>query len=321
MLSLLPAILGCLSLVAAQKPGEVNPEVHPKLQWTKCTTNETCQKVQGEVVLNDNFRWIHQANTYRNCYDGGRWNSWVCDSNTNCTETCVIEGYDVFGLNLGLGIKAIDDSITLKYRTAENFMVNIGSRVHLLESKEKYQMFTLLNNEFAFDVNLSTVGCGINAALHFVAMDEDGGKARFSGNKAGAEYGTGYCNSQCTRGQRFVGGKANMEGWKQSETDRENGEGSLGACCPEFAVWYVILIVFRLSLTTTTDAGTQTPIRSSSHPTSVQKPRTSTGYVRQTAAPTRHTRRSREEESVTDGDAVITRTRWEPRTFTGRVRR
>lgn len=36
----------------------------------------------------------------------------------------------------------------------------------------KYQMFTLMNNEFAFDVDLSTVECGLNAALYFVAMDE-----------------------------------------------------------------------------------------------------------------------------------------------------
>lgn len=207
MFFILPALLGYLCLVAAQQVGILNPETHLKLDWTKCSTDQTCQKIQGQVTLDANFRWLHQVDSYRDCYSYGRWNTLTCNSNDNCTESCAIEGNTVAGYANTMGIKAINDSITLRYRTAENFYVNVGSRVHLMETKEKYQMFTLLNNEFTFDVNLSTVGCGINAALHFVAMDEDGGKAKFAGNKAGAEYGTGYCNSHCTRSQRFVGGK------------------------------------------------------------------------------------------------------------------
>lgn len=88
-------------------------------------------------------------------------------------------------------------------------------------------MFTLMNNEFAFDVDLSTVECGLNAALYFVAMDEvsrehtlhprhsrictdafqDGGMSKQTNNKAGAKYGVGYCDAQCARDLKFVGGK------------------------------------------------------------------------------------------------------------------
>ena len=60
-----------------------------------------------------------------------------------------------------------------------------------MNGASKYQMFTLMNNEFTFDVDLSTVECGLNAALYFVAMEEDGGMASYSTNKAGAKYGTG----------------------------------------------------------------------------------------------------------------------------------
>jgi cellulose 1,4-beta-cellobiosidase len=35
---------------------------------------------------------------------------------------------------------------------------NIGSRLYLMASDTKYQMFTLLGNEFTFDVDLSKLG-------------------------------------------------------------------------------------------------------------------------------------------------------------------
>jgi len=31
--------------------------------------------------------------------------------------------------------------------------------------------------------------------------------AKYSSNKAGAKYGTGYCDSQCARDLKWVGGK------------------------------------------------------------------------------------------------------------------
>lgn len=76
-----------------------------------------------------------------------------------------------------------------------------------MDGASKYQMFTLMNNEFTFDVDLSKLDCGLNGALYFVAMDADGGTAKYSTNKAGAKYGTGYCDAQCARDLKFVGGK------------------------------------------------------------------------------------------------------------------
>ena len=61
-------------------------------------------------------------------------------------------------------------------------------------------MVYLLNREISFDVNLSTVGCGLNAAFFFVGMDADGGKAKF-GYK-GPVYGTGYCDAQVAQGNK-----------------------------------------------------------------------------------------------------------------------
>ena len=41
-------------------------------------------------------------------------------------------------------------------------------------------------------------------------MDADGGMAKYSGNKAGASYGTGYCDAQCPHDIKFINGEANL---------------------------------------------------------------------------------------------------------------
>jgi cellulose 1,4-beta-cellobiosidase len=38
-------------------------------------------------------------------------------------------------------------------------------------------------------------------------MDADGGLSEYSGNKAGAAYGVGYCDSQCPRDLKFINGE------------------------------------------------------------------------------------------------------------------
>lgn len=227
--------LACLGLATAQQVGTLNYEIHPRLQWSRCTAKGgACEAVNGEITLDANLRWLHNVGGFRNCFDGNTWNKDTCSSTQNCTDTCALEGasYD-----RTYGIKTANDSISLKLKTYLDFATNVGSRLFLLESKNKYQMFTLLNNELAFDVDLSTVECGINSALYFVSMDPDGGQAKYPTNKAGAEYGTGYCDASCPRNIKFIKGRANMEGWMPSETDPDSGSGPLGACCPQFSVW------------------------------------------------------------------------------------
>lgn len=98
-------------------------------------------------------------------------------------------------------------------------------------------MFNLLGNEFTFDVDVSNLGCGLNGALYFVSMDQDGGLAKYSGNRAGAKYGTGYCDAQCPRDIKFINGIANIEGWNSSSNDPNAGVGNMGTCCSEMDIW------------------------------------------------------------------------------------
>ncbi|KAF2684904.1 glycoside hydrolase family 7 protein [Lentithecium fluviatile CBS 122367] len=106
-----------------------------------------------------------------------------------------------------------------------------------MASETKYQMFKLLNKEFSFEVDAAQLPCGVNAAMYFVEMDEDGGMKKYPSNKAGAQYGTGYCSAKCPRDLRLINGEANCEGWVPSELNNAAGTGKYGSCCAEVDIW------------------------------------------------------------------------------------
>jgi cellulose 1,4-beta-cellobiosidase len=121
---------------------------------------------------------------------------------------------------------------------SEETMTNVGSRNYLMsDNEDKYEMFYLKNREFTFDVDDSNLGCGLNGALYFVEMSEDGGKAQYETNDAGAKYGTGYCDAQCPHDIKFINGEANNIDWVPSDTDPNAGTGHYGTCCTEMDIW------------------------------------------------------------------------------------
>ncbi|SPO06768.1 probable cellulose 1,4-beta-cellobiosidase [Cephalotrichum gorgonifer] len=226
------AFASLLAAAAAQGAGNQQTETHPKMTWKRCSAPGSCTTVNGEVVIDANWRWLHLDGGTDNCYDGNEWTG--CSSESECTSSCVLEGADY---TKTYGAKTSGDALSLQFVTKHEYGTNIGSRLYLMASQSKYQMFTLMGNEFTFDVELSTLDCGLNGALYFVMMDADGGTSRYSSNTAGAKYGTGYCDAQCARDLKFVGGKANVEGWKPSDNDANAGVGPMGGCCPEMDVW------------------------------------------------------------------------------------
>ena len=80
-------------------------------------------------------------------------------------------------------------------------------------------MLQLLGQEFTFDVDVSNLPCGLNGALYFSEMDADGGMAKYPTNKAGAKYGTGYCDSQCPQDIKFINGEVRIQTviWSEGE--------------------------------------------------------------------------------------------------------
>jgi len=114
---------------------------------------------------------------------------------------------------------------------------NVGSRTFLMQDDYDYHPMMLLNREFTFTVDVSQLPCGLNGALYFVEMDQDGGKSKFPTNHAGARLGTGYCDAQCPHDIKYINGEANMLGWNPSPTDPSAGTGKYGTCCAEMDIW------------------------------------------------------------------------------------
>jgi cellulose 1,4-beta-cellobiosidase len=63
----------------------------------------------------------------------------------------------------------------------------------MMKDDSTYEIFKLgAGMEFTFDVDVSNLPCGLK---------------KYSTNKAGAKYGTGYCDAQCPRDLKFINGE------------------------------------------------------------------------------------------------------------------
>ncbi|KAF2129296.1 glycoside hydrolase family 7 protein [Dothidotthia symphoricarpi CBS 119687] len=227
--------LSFLGAARAQQVGTNTAETHPSLSWKTCTGKggTSCTTKAGSITLDSNWRWAHNIGGSTNCYTGNTWDATLCPDGTTCAKNCAIDGADYAGT---YGITTASDALSLKFVTKGSYSTNIGSRTYLMESDTKYQMFNLVNNEFTFDVDVSKLPCGLNGALYFVEMAADGGINK-GNNKAGAKYGTGYCDSQCPHDIKWINGVANSAGWVGSANDPNAGAGTTGACCPEMDIW------------------------------------------------------------------------------------
>jgi cellulose 1,4-beta-cellobiosidase len=198
-------LLSLIAAASAQQVGTEQAETHPSMTWSKCTGTggTSCALQSGKVVLDSNWRWVHKVGDYTNCYTDNKWDATLCPDNASCAKNCALEGGDYPGT---YGINVSGNSNKLTFITKGQYATNIGSRTYLMADDTNYQMFNLLDQEFTFDVDLSQLPCGLNGALYFVSMDKDGGMSKYPTNKAGAKYGTGYCDAQCPRDLKFING-------------------------------------------------------------------------------------------------------------------
>ncbi|KAF9069963.1 cellobiohydrolaseI [Rhodocollybia butyracea] len=222
------------AIVYGQQIGTLTAEVHPPLTWETCTASG-CTSQDSTVVIDANWRYLHITSGTENCYEGDTWDFDICTTPEVCAANCALDGADYEST---YGVTTSGDALTLKFVTVSE-QANVGSRLYLMApgSETEYQLFHLLNQEFTFDVDVSQLPCGINGALYFSQMDADGGVSRFPTNKAGAQYGTGYCDSQCPSDIKFIDGVANTVDWTPSTNNVNTGTGSMGTCCTEMDIW------------------------------------------------------------------------------------
>ncbi|QRW24054.1 beta-1,4-D-glucan cellobiohydrolase [Rhizoctonia solani] len=207
-----------LAAVRAQQVGTSKSEVHPALPWSKCTKSGGCvtqSKARSCSMPTGAGFMAHLATPTATPARPGTRHS--APTVQHAPRTVLLK------------------ALTTRHLRANK---NVGSRVYLMASDDtKYEMFKLKNQEFTFDVDVSQLPCGLNGALYFVEMDADGGTARFPNNKAGAKYGTGYCDAQCARDIKFINGEGNVVDWTGSTTDPNSGKGKYGSCCNEMDIW------------------------------------------------------------------------------------
>lgn len=198
--------------VFAQQPGKI-PEKHPKLTTYKCTKARGCTAQKSSLVIDWNNHQLQQKDG-SSCAVG----SAACSDDATCNKNCVVQGVDY----LKAGVRTSGDSVTLnQYTPNGNGGYNHASpRVYLLDKKgDKYESVKLTGQELVFDVDVSTLPCGMNGALYLSEMDMSGGKSK---TNPGAAYGSGYCDAQCPKLSWFNG---------------TVNTGSLGACCNEMDIW------------------------------------------------------------------------------------
>ncbi|OWY98412.1 hypothetical protein PHMEG_00030834, partial [Phytophthora megakarya] len=218
----------------AQQPGGNIPEVHPPLPTQVCSKITDvlakvqvgqaeskvvkCETEESSIVIDANWRQMNVIGTNASCGADEKFNSTTCSSPKECAKICGLEGADYTGEH---AITTSGNSLNLKLETPGG----VGTRVYMLDaSGKKYKQFQLLNQEFTFEVDMSTLPCGSNGALYFSKMDADGGTSRFPSNTAGAAYGTGYCDAQCQKAVMYINGEANLN-------------NTYGACCAEMDIW------------------------------------------------------------------------------------
>jgi len=232
------ALLSLPVFAGAQLAGTTKEEQPPPLVIAECTLEAGCTAQQRAVTLDANWRWVHgqtcqgtgptaQCYSSGNCYTDGLWDASMCPDPETCAQNCALEGVTLDDYAGTYGVSPVPGGVQLGFVRGPN----VGSRLYVMETPEEYKLFKLLNREFTFDVDVSKLPCGLNGALYFSEMEVDGGMTH-AGNKAGAKFGTGYCDAQCPHDVKFMEGRSNTLEWNTT-----TAFGKYGLCCTEVDIW------------------------------------------------------------------------------------
>lgn len=165
MHSKLAAISALVATVKAQQVCTLNTESKPSLSWQTCTAAGSCTTNAGTVVIDSNWRWVHDVNSSTNCYTGNTWDTSICSTDATCAQDCCLDGADY---SATYGVTSSGSALTLDFVTANSNGENVGSRLYLMGSATEYETFTLLGNEFTFDVDVSGLGVSFVSPLSYL---------------------------------------------------------------------------------------------------------------------------------------------------------
>lgn len=121
---------GLLLTARAQQVGTYTAETHPSLTWQTCTSVDDCTTIDGTVVIDANWRWVHDINSTTNCYTGNTWDATLCQDDATCAINCAVEGADYEST---YGVTTSGSSLTINFVTENSNGANVGARLFLLE--------------------------------------------------------------------------------------------------------------------------------------------------------------------------------------------
>lgn len=225
-----------ISFASGQQAGTLGDNYLMPMSLGECTSSG-CTSQKKSLALDSNWRWNHKVGQPENCYTGSAWDKTACPDGETCAKNCAVGGVPLKDWEGTYGVKESGDGVSVGFVTQGPYSKNVGSRSYMMESTSEYKLFKMLNKEIAFDIDVSNMPCGLNSAIYFSEMDKTGDAGPT--NKAGAAYGTGYCDGQCARDLKWVKGKANVGGWNPNPSDPydNSGIGDMGACCAEMDLW------------------------------------------------------------------------------------
>ena len=114
---------------------------------TLMTGHQQCTKAHTKVTLDHNWRWLHAAGDYINCYKGNEWYSEFCPDPAMCTENFELKGVDANDWTNTYRITSDGTGLRIKFVTAEEYTTGVSSWT--------FYMFCIGNGEFTFDGEVS----------------------------------------------------------------------------------------------------------------------------------------------------------------------
>lgn len=193
MQSLLLFATALATLAVTQHVSDKVQEHHPVLVTWKCTNEAGCKPRKSGIVIDELRRPLYQVNAPTlGCGIAGRPNATVCPDAATCQANCAMDGISNYST---VGVSTSGSNLYLRQLQAGS-LAKLTPRVYLLaQGEDLYETMNLVGQEFSFEVDVSKLPCGMNGALYFSEMKQDGGKSSL--NTAGPKFGTGYCDAQC----------------------------------------------------------------------------------------------------------------------------
>ena len=135
MLAKFAALAALVASANAQAVCSLTAETHPSLSWSKCTSSG-CSNVAASVTIDANWRWLHTLSGSTNCYNGNKWDTSICSTNTDCATKCCVDGAEYSST---YGIQTSGNSLSLQFVTKGQYSTNVGSRTYLMNGNDAYQ--------------------------------------------------------------------------------------------------------------------------------------------------------------------------------------